>query len=112
MIHQMTLWDSPFHAIKEGRKNIEMRLLSEKRKQIQVEDVIEFSHIETNEKLICIVTNLFVYSSFEELYKHHDKISLGYREDEIADPRNMLAYYKQEDIDKFGVLGIELKLSE
>jgi hypothetical protein len=48
----------------------------------------------------------------EELYKHFDKISLGYAEDEIADPKDMEQYYPQDKQEKYGVLGIEIKVLE
>ena len=34
---------------------------------------------------------------------------IGYKEEEIADPNDMLMYYKKEDVEKYGVLGIGLK---
>ena len=40
---------------------------------------------------------------------NHNKISIGYTENEIANPDDMLMYYSKEDIEKYGVLGIELK---
>ena len=58
--------------------------------------------------MICKVTNLFKYKNFEELYNNHNKISIGYKEDEIANPDDMLMYYSKEDIEKYGVLGIKL----
>ena len=45
---------------------------------------------------------------FEELYKHHDKIAIGYADNEMADPNDMLAYYSADKIKQYGVLGIEV----
>ena len=56
------------------------------------------------------VINLHVFSNFKELYDNFDKISIGYKEDEIADPKDMLMYYSQEKIDKYGALAIKIKL--
>ena len=42
MIHQMKLFNGPFQIIKSGSKTIEMRLNDEKRKLINVNDIIEF----------------------------------------------------------------------
>ena len=109
MIHKMNLWNDSFIAIKEGWKTIEMRLNDEKRSKIKIGDEIEFTNVKTNELLICKVTNLFKYKNFEELYNDHNKISIGYTENEIAKPDDMLMYYSKEDIEKYGVLGIELK---
>lgn len=53
---------------------------------------------------------IYKYANFTELYKHHDKVSIGYKEDEIANPDDMLLYYTREDIEKYGVVGIKMSL--
>ena len=108
MKHKMKLQHEPFVKIKAKTKTIEMRLFDEKRSEIYVGDDIVFVDNSTKETIICRVTNLFKYKSFDELYSNHDKISIGYREDEIANPNDMLAYYSIEQIEKYGVVGIEL----
>jgi len=108
MIHKMTLWDESFSKIKDRTKTIEMRLCDEKRSIIGIGDIIEFTNTRTHEICECAVTNLYKYESFNELYKHHNKIAIGYADNEIADPNDMLAYYSVEDIEKYGVLGIEV----
>lgn len=110
MIHRMNLWDDSFQAIKDGWKTIEMRLNDEKRSLININDEIEFIITKTNETIICKVINIFLYPNFEELYKHHDKLSIGYKENEIADPLDMYDYYSKEKIDKYGVLGIQIEV--
>ena len=109
MIHYMNLWDDSFQAIKEGWKTIEMRLYDEKRALIKVDDTIEFTNTKTMEKMSCKVLNLYRYPDFAELYMHHDKLSIGYKENEPASPENMLLYYSAGDIEKYGVVGIELE---
>lgn len=104
----MNLWDEPFQKIKKKTKTIEMRLYDEKRSLISIGDTIEFSNITNNEILVCTVTNLYKYKDFEELYKHHDKITIGYSENEIANPMDMYKYYSSEKIEKYGVIGIEI----
>ena len=108
IMHKMNLWNDSFKAIKDGWKTIEMRLNDEKRIKIKIGDEIEFINVKTNELLMCKVTNLFKYKNFEELYNNHNKTSIGYKENEIANPNDMLMYYLKEDIEKYGVLGIEL----
>ena len=41
---------------------------------------------------------------------HHDKISIGYMEDEEAKYQDMYEYYSMDAINKFGVLGIKIKV--
>ena len=110
MIHNMKLWDDSFKVIKDGTKTIEMRLNDEKRSLIKVDDIIIFENTKTKEIIECVVINIYKYSNFEELYKNHDKISIGYKENEIANPQDMFKYYSQDNIDKYGVIGIEIKL--
>ena len=109
MKHEMKLQHAPFLSIKAGTKTIEMRLYDEKRALIRVGDEILFTDVDSAETLDCIVVALYVYKSFDELYRHHDKISIGYKENETADPKDMLAYYPQEKIDKYGVVGIGIE---
>ena len=102
MKHKMNLWNDSFEAIKDGWKTI--------RSKIEIGDEIEFTNTETNEEIICEVIKIYKYNSFEELYKNHNKISIGYKEDETANPNDMLMYYSKDNIDKYGVLGIEITL--
>ena len=82
MTHMMNLQHEPFVKIKNGTKTIEMRLYDEKRSRIKVGDFIVFTDIDSGETIECSVTKLFIYSTFEELYYHHDQRLLGYRCDE------------------------------
>ena len=77
---------------------------------VYVGDYIEFTNRVTEEKVLVEVINLHKYNSFEELYKHFDKVSMGYSIDEDADPKDMEQYYSQEEQSKYGVVGIELEI--
>ena len=79
-------------------------------KKIKIVDQTEFENTKTNEILICEVINIYKYSSFKDLYENHNEISIGYKEDEIVNPNDMLRYYSKENIDKYGVLGIKIVL--
>ena len=57
-----------------------------------------------------MVINMYRYLSFEELYQHHSKVSIGYNKDEIANPKEMLMYYSKEMIEQYGVVAIEIKV--
>ena len=110
MTYLMKLQHSPFLAVKSGRKKIEMRLFDDKRKKLKVGDMVEFTDVKTGERLVCEVVQLHLYASFDELYQRHDKMSIGYEENEKANPEDMLAYYSAEDVQRYGVVGIELKI--
>ena len=109
MKHEMKLNNGPFKNIKNGTKTIELRLNDEKRQLLKIKDLIEFTNRETLEQLLVEIENLYHYPSFEELYKHFDKVAMGYKEDEKADPKDMEEYYSKEEQEKYGVLGIEIK---
>ena len=110
MIHEMKLKNAPFQAIQSGKKTIEMRLYDEKRRKLRVGDQIRFRNTENGETLLCKIIALHCYPTFTELYNHHDKISIGYMENEPALPTDMSAYYADEEIEKFGVVGVEISL--
>lgn len=109
MKHEMKLHNQPFEKIKSGTKTIELRLNDEKRQLLKIKDIIEFTNRTTDEKLLVEIEELHKYPSFEELYKHFDKISMGYNENEEANPKDMEEYYSKEEQDKYGVVGIKIK---
>ena len=78
MKHKMSLDNDPFNSIKAGTKTIELRLNDEKRKLLKAKDLIEFTNRDTLEKLLVEIEDLYKYSDFEELYRHFDKILMGY----------------------------------
>ena len=110
MKHEMKLHDGPFKCIQNKTKTIELRLLDEKRSLINENDLIEFTNRTTEEKITVRVIRLHKYPNFEELYKHHDKISMGYKEDDDAKAEDMEEYYSKEEQANFGVVGIEIEL--
>ena len=109
MKHEMKLHNQPFEKIKSGTKTIELRLNDEKRQLLKIKDIIEFTNRQTLEKILVEIEELHKYPSFKELYKHFDKISLGYNENESANPKDMEEYYSKEEQDKYGVVGIQIK---
>lgn len=110
MEHKMHLQDEPFNLIKLGTKTIELRLNDDKRKIIKENDIIKFTNRKTKEQLKAKVIKLHNYDSFEELYKHFNKIELGYQDDNLANYQDMEIYYSKEEQDKYGVVGIEIQV--
>ena len=49
------------------------------------------------------------FNSFSDLYKNFSKVSMGYREDEGANPSDMELYYSLEEQEKYGVLAIKIE---
>lgn len=112
MAHKMNLNPEPFAMIRSGQKTIELRLNDEKRKRIQVGDIIEFTQSETREKLITKVVAIHRFDSFAELYQKLPLLKCGYKKADIetAKPEDMNLYYTPEQQAKYGVLGIEIKI--
>ena len=109
MIINMKLNNIPFNKIKNGSKTIELRLNDEKRRLLNIGDEIEFTNIFNNEKLLVDIINLYRYDSFDELYKHFNKVEMGYLIDQEANPKDMEEYYSKEEQEKYGVLGIKIR---
>ena len=110
MKHLMNLSPQPFEAIASGNKTVEMRLNDERRANLKVGDEIEFENIYTHGKISCKVVSLSRFKDFFELYSHFDKVTLGYNENETANAEDMYQYYSLEQIARYGVLAIEIKL--
>lgn len=113
MLHRMKLKIVPFKKIKNGSKTIELRLNDEKRQKVQIGDFIEFSCLdEPKQKIQTRVTALYHFSSFEELYTSLPTEKLGYTPAETPNPDHMDEYYPREKQEQYGVLGIELYLTD
>src|SRR5574344_1292515 len=110
MTHEMHLQDEPFTKIKKGTKTVELRLFDMKRKVLKVGDTIIFTNRDTNETIDVIITALKKYPDFNELYQNYDKVALGYNAKDEAHPEDMNKYYSKEEIKKYGVIAIEVKL--
>ena len=108
-VNRMNLYPIPFELIKNGSKKVEMRLFDKKRSKLLIGDLIVFTNTDTKEELLTEIIDLKQFSSFESLYANYKKTDLGYKENEIAKPEDMLAYYSIEQIKKYGVLAIEIK---
>ena len=109
MKHNMKLNNGPYNSIYYGNKDIEMRLYDEKRKLINIGDVITLTNNETMDSFDVKVINLHKYDNFNDLYEKFDKERLGYNKGEEAKSEDMEEYYSKEEIEKYGVVGIEIE---
>ncbi len=109
MNHKMKLNDIPFNLIKENKKTVELRLNDEKRRLLNIKDLIEFTNLTTSEKLTVEIIELLKYDNFKELYKNINKVDMGYDEKDIPNQKDMELYYSLEEQNKYGVLGIKIK---
>ena len=108
--HYMNLFPEPFALIENRTKTIEMRLNDEKREMLKIGDLIVFVNTNTKKELIVEIIDLKTFNTFDELYAKYTKKSLGYKDNEIADPKDMNEYYSNDKINKYGALAIEISL--
>lgn len=106
--HYYSLQPGPFSLIKTGQKTVEMRLYDDRRKLLQVGDMIVFTNTESKEEQSVIVTALAVFEDFSLLYQRFSKEELGYLHDEVANASDMEHYYSKAMIKKHGVLAISI----
>jgi uncharacterized protein with HEPN domain len=108
--HSMRLDLEAFDLIETRAKTVEMRLNDEKRKKLNIGDLIVFKNLGNKKELIVEIIDLKPFHSFDELYAKYPKKLLGYKENEIANPIDMHKYYSDTEIKKYGVLAIEIRL--
>lgn len=113
MIHEMNLQKEPFLKIKSGAKKVESRLFDDKRKKINIGDIISFS-VNTNgdifqEKINTKVTALFLYSSFEKMMKDLPSSWFGWDSSASA-IEEINKFYSSTDQENHGVIGIKIEL--
>ena len=110
--HEMSLREGPFRAVASGRKVIEMRLFDPKRQVLRVGDEIRFSLVGGGESVTALVAGLHYFPSFAALYEamipRVGAVGLGYGEGEVPCPDDMLEYYSEDAVARFGVVGIEI----
>ena len=108
--HTMKLAAGPFGKIKSGKKIIESRLYDEKRQTIAVGDLIEFAlNDEQKEKIVTQVEAIYRCTTFAGLISQHEPALFGGQNaTEVLE--EVQQFYSQEDQEKFGVIGIRIKL--
>lgn len=109
MKHIMHLDKRPFEKIKNGIKKYEFRLFDDKRKQLCIDDDIEFISTENeSDRLVCHVKELYVADDFGQVYDFFsdEEYFKDYTKDDFL--QGMSSIYTKEQQDKYGVLVIEI----
>lgn len=107
MQHSMKLLKEPFEDIKAGIKTVEFRLNDEKRRKIKIGDTITFYLMpDLKESITTEVLDLYKTNTFIELLNNvlEDKNKIQSTLDIID------TIYSREDEQKYGALGIKIKL--
>ena len=108
--HTLYLHPEPYASIASGKKTIEIRLFDERRQTIAIGDVIIFSNRQSEETLRVEVLDLVRFVDFKALYAAYDSHILGYEDDEKVHYNDMEKYYTKEQIARYGVLAIKIRL--
>lgn len=109
MQHVMKLSGEPFNKIAKGEKVIESRLYDEKRQQIALGDMIEFTendHLEN--KIYTKVIGLLRYRSFKDLFADYEPALFGGESREFL-LSQIKQFYSDEDEQKYGVVGVRIE---
>lgn len=109
--HQWLLYESPFSQIRDGNKDIEVRLYDEKLQSVEVGDEIEFTLDKSDGiSLTRGVSKIEVFETFEELFSGHAPERYGLSNDmnlqEMSS--NMDQYYSKELQAKFRKVSFHL----
>ena len=111
MIHEMKLKAIYFNKIKNGQKIYEIRLNDEKRKLIDVGDVIIFKkEPQLSETLQTIVKDLVYFKSFKEMVDTLPLEKIGFEnmsKDEVESI--YYSFYSIENELKYGVIAIKVE---
>lgn len=67
MKYYMEMAQMSIKKILNGTKKIDLRLFDEKRQRLRLDDVIEFYCARTRESVLCLVTGLTVFETFDEM---------------------------------------------
>lgn len=109
-VHQINLNDDEFKKIRKEKQSVILRLNNEDNKIIGIKDKVLL--VNNKKKLKRKVKNLYTYSTIEELSKSVKNKQLGYKKKDIIDYNNLIKDYTKEEIKKYGLLGIEVKVKK
>lgn len=108
-IYEMNLQPKYFDFVKNGTKRIELRLNDEKRQQLQLGDLIEFS--DNSSTLRAEVVGLLHYATFADLFEDFDAAVLADGSMTKAEILETLEeFYTPEKQAQYGVLGIKIRV--
>ncbi len=112
MKHDMKLKAIYFDKIKTGEKIYEIRLNDEKRRLINVGDVLIFNkEPELKEKIATEVKELVYFNSFEELLNTLPVEKIGFKSMDKQSIKDVYCqFYSKEDENKYGVVAIKVQV--
>ena len=112
MKHEMKLKEVYFEKIKKGEKIYEIRLNDEKRRMIDVGDILVFrKEPELTEELVTEVKDLIYFDSFEDMVNTLPMAKIGFGNMDKQAVRDVYyQFYSVEDEKHYGVVAIKIQV--
>ncbi len=113
MKYSMKLSAQTYRMVRSGQQTIVLRLDDEEQRQLQVNDAILcVCPEEGQEPLEARVKALHRFPNFAKLYAALPLLKCGYTQENLAaaGPEDQNQFYSQEEQERYGVVGIELRL--
>ncbi len=109
-MHNMRVKEPYYTLLKSGTKTIELRLFDEKRQQIHVGDIIQFSNAgNAVDTFQARVTHLHHAPDFQTLCAHINPEQAGFKT--VQELLSAVSeFYSPDDQKQFGIIGIEIAL--
>ena len=110
-MHRLKVKEKYYNLLKSGKKDIELRLYDDKRKLIQIGDMIEFANFSDSRNTFCAeVVALHRAADFASLCQKIDCRRAG-----MESPEELIKVWRNlsgRTSEEFGVVGIEIKREE
>ena len=100
-----------FDIVRDGIKDVEIRVNDEKRRNLKVDDTLIFvNRGDENEKISAKVIKLNYFKDFTEVLNYY-KMEKIYLKETTRDEYVMLMkkFYSDDEVNKYGVVAIEFK---
>ena len=100
-----------FDIVRDGIKDVEIRVNDEKRRNLKVDDTLIFvNRGDENEKISVKVIKLNYFKDFTEVWNYY-KMEKIYLKETTRDEYLMLMkkFYSDDEVNKYGVVAIEFK---
>jgi len=107
---RLHLDDDIFKIVKNGSKDIEIRLNDDKRKKLNIGDNLIFINRLNNEKIEVKISNLEIFSNIDELCNKYD-IRRMYKDNVSKEEFIKLInrFYSDKEIENLGILAITFR---
>lgn len=112
MEHKMGLYETPFNSMKSGKKTVEVRLYDEKRRKLNIGDMIKFTKLpDSHETLEVEVVELRQYPTFTEMYESIPASDFDAVGDTVSEMVNQTyKIYTPEKEKEWGTVAITIRL--